>query len=179
MKKLTLSAVLLALLAVVAGAQEAVLSKHDIDLFISTFPAINADLAELDMGISTDNDHMNIAPALTMAAKNKSIFTGRGWDEHYLVKVSLILQGLYLLTLEEQMLASSPEIRQALDELDATPVSPYFTLETKNQTREMILMSISAMNKALYEQMDGIAASDLELLRARKTELMEVLDQNN
>jgi len=83
---------------------------------------------------------------------------------------------LYLISLEEQMIASSPDIQEALDELDATPVSPQFTLEMKQQMRDMMLSSIKAMNQSLYDQMDAFAPEDLELLRQNKDRIIGAID---
>lgn len=86
MRYFILSIIIFAVLPLSASAQEAVLSKHDIELFIETFPKINTELTKLGMGIDTNNENSKLAEAFALSAKSTAIFTKRGWNEDYLVK---------------------------------------------------------------------------------------------
>jgi hypothetical protein len=160
----------------VSFALEKMLSRADIDRFVQTYPEIARELEKLNIDVDSEDGDMSVLSAASLPAKAIAIFTSRGWNENYYEKFATIMQGLYLIQLEEQMLASSPDIQQALDELDATPVSPQFTLEMKQQMRDMMLSSIKAMNQSLYEQLDNFAPGDLELLRENKDRILKAID---
>ena len=156
-------------------SQDIVLTKTDIELFIETFPLITRDLEALNMGIEQHENSLMLPEAVALATNTQEIFTSRGWDDNYFLKIQIILQGIYLVFMESEMIAAQPEIQEALNEIDATPVSEYFTLEMKQMMREQMLLSMQMMNIYTDELSTAIGPANMELIRFYKLDLIRIL----
>ncbi len=171
---------ILSLLMVIVTAtlfsQEVILTKTDIELFIETFPLITKDLEALDMEMERQENSLMLPEAVILSTKTHEIFTSRGWDDNYFLKIQLILNGIYLVFMESEMLKAVPEIQEALNELDATPVTEYFTIEMKQMMREQLMLAIQGMNASTNALMAAIDPSNMELIRYYKQDLLRSLE---
>jgi hypothetical protein len=168
--------VLVCCLAAPIFAQEPVLSQGDIDRFLITFPIITEDLSSLGLEMEETDGGFSLPQAVFMSAQAESIFVKHGWSGDFFPKIELILYGLTLTHLETEMLGAMPDIQASLDEIDTMPVSAYFTVEMKQEMRDMMLMAVQGMNSALFEEMDAIAPKDMDLIRQNKAALSSALN---
>ncbi len=176
MKRIQIIAIIMLILAVPLTAQETLLTPEDMSRFITTFPEIVKDLETMNLLVEDTGTGKSLPMAITTSQQAEDIFIIRGWNENFMVKIQIILQGFYLSIAESEMLTVMPDIQEALNEIDATPVSPYFTIEMKQQTRDMVVMAAKSMNSALYAQIDSIAAEDMDLIRTNMEELKNILE---
>ncbi|MBI9104595.1 MAG: hypothetical protein JEY99_19420 [Spirochaetales bacterium] len=176
MKKILIS-ILITLICAGLFAQEPVLSDGDVERFILTFPEITEELGALGQSLENANGRLFLPWTVRTSEEVKRTFLDRGWDEGYFERVQLILLGFSLILAESEMLTVMPDVQEALDEIDSTPVSSYFTAEMKKQTRDMMVAAVRGMNQALYDELDSIAPSDMEKIRAHKDELTAFLKE--
>lgn len=163
------------LIAANITAQEAIIAQDDIDLFIESYSEIAEEFEDFNYELEYDGETNIIPDVISLEEDIIEILDQYGWDNESFEKFQLILQCLYFLSMEDEMLGSSPDIQEALEEIDAMPVSEYFTAEMKQNMRDMILMAVEGMN----EIPDKIASADMDLVRENKEGLLEMLEDEN
>ncbi|MBI9101984.1 MAG: hypothetical protein JEY99_06175 [Spirochaetales bacterium] len=176
MKRYSISLICFFLLCTSLIGQENRLSDGDVEKFLNTFPVIMEELDALGQTLESTGENFILPAAVRTSEEAQQIFSRQGWDDNYYDKIGLILEGYTLSIMESEMLTVMPDIQDALDEIDATPVSPYFTAEMKKQTRDMIVSAVRGMDQALFDEMDSIAPADMEQIRVHKDEIKEMLD---
>ncbi len=167
---------LMVILTATLFSQEVILTNTDLELFIETFPLITNDLEALNMQMEQQANSLILPEAILLSTETQKIFTSRGWNDNYFLKMQIILQGAYLVFMETEMLAAAPEIQEALNELDATPVSEYFTLEMKQMMREQLMLAIQGINASTSMQMAAFDPANMELIRIYKLDLIRILE---